>query len=150
MKEFGPLSDSLSEVYYGKDIFIANNQYYIINTVADYYLWFIDRYPQLFKGSPTQYYESYENQYGFGMYSFVIKNYQGKHLPLTFDRSVLVYDEKDANRLSDQNDKYKREKEESWRRWQQDQLRVKKAMSKSPANAPAPKVAPQPNKAGSN
>jgi hypothetical protein len=84
LKEFGPLSDSLSKVYDGKMILIANNQYYIINSLGDYYLWFIDRFPALFKGSVSNYHHYYEIGNEWGMCQFVIWKYKGKHFPVRF------------------------------------------------------------------
>jgi hypothetical protein len=91
LKEFGPYSDSLSNAYNGMDVFVANGRYYVINTLADYYLWFIDRYPSLFKRSATRYYEFYALKYDVGLYDFVRRNYKGKHFPVPFNRSYLGY-----------------------------------------------------------
>lgn len=149
LENYGPLSDSLSKEYHNKKVLIANNQYYIVNTLADYYLWFIDRYPDLFKGSVDDYYDFYEIQNSLGLCDFVGKNYKGKHFPIPFNQDYEEYVQSDSEPTTNNYDK---EKLDAQRRWQQDEVNLKKmTKSRSTSNASTSKSAtPKLKKVGSN
>ncbi|MBA7699277.1 hypothetical protein ES703_107968 [subsurface metagenome] len=66
---YGVLSDSLSEIHDGKTFYEYNNDYYSIETWADYYYWFTKKYWYQFR--EPQLYEFYyltENDYGMASY----------------------------------------------------------------------------------
>ena len=84
VKESGPLRDSISASNSNKSVYISHGQYYIINSLGDYYLWFIDRYPGLFNASNGEYQYYYLNQDNYRMSLFVSQYYTGKHLPVPF------------------------------------------------------------------
>lgn len=96
---YGYYSDSLSKVYEGKTFYVHNYEYYVIESWADYYLWFTKKYSHLFTG-PAEYEYFYLADDDFGMASYIASNkYEGKFYP-----SSIVVDFKDAkierNRLS--------------------------------------------------
>lgn len=76
----GYYSDSLSEVYNGTTFYEYDNEYIPIETWADYYLWYTNKYyynwdmPQIY-----QYYYYAEDDYG--MASFIAQNFTGVFYP---------------------------------------------------------------------
>ena len=81
---YGEKSDSLSTVFGGRTIFEYEDQYYLINCLADYYLWFTSKYSYLFRKDVSLYEELYYDGKGLHMASFVKRNYKGKKLPVNF------------------------------------------------------------------
>ena len=84
MKEPGPKTDSISQAYNVITAYMANGQYYLINNLADYYLWFGSRYPELFDGPFSDYYWYYSIEHDYAMADFIRSYYKGKHYPIPF------------------------------------------------------------------
>ena len=59
IKEYGPLSDSLSKAYNQKDFFIIDDTYFGVNSWADYFRWFTHKYQQHFGREQALLYEFY-------------------------------------------------------------------------------------------
>lgn len=81
---FGKLSDSLSLVYNGKTIFEYQEQYYLVNNLADYYFWFTRKYEFLFREEISIYEELYYAGDSYRLAGYVNKNYKGKKMPVKF------------------------------------------------------------------
>lgn len=81
---YGQFSDSLSNVYNGKTFFHVNGVYYVINSAADYYLWFTNKYPNLFKESVESYRYFYLEKDNYNMLRYIEHNYIGAKKPLKF------------------------------------------------------------------
>ncbi len=78
---YGFYSDSLSEVFDDKTFYEYNNEYYCIESWADYYYWFTQRFSYQF--SDPQLYEYYywvKDDYGMASYIASYK-YLGKYYP---------------------------------------------------------------------
>lgn len=94
-KGYGPLSDSLAQVYPGKEFYELNDSTYVqIESWADYYYWFTQEYYYLFE-VPSLYAYYYFNEDDYGMASYIAGNYQGRYYPTRFlvrfnDRTVPV------------------------------------------------------------
>jgi len=100
---YGYYSDSLSVVYDNKTFYEYNNQYYCIESWADYYFWFTEKYSHLFE-DPGVYGLYYHTNNDLGMASYIASNkYLGEFYPslfqLDFDDNKL-----EKNRLA--NDQY--------------------------------------------
>jgi hypothetical protein len=100
---YGYYSDSLSTVYDNKPFYEYNNQYYCIESWADYYFWFTEKYSHLFE-DPGVYSLYYLTDNDLGMASYIASNkYLGEFYPslfqLDFEDNKL-----EKNRLS--NDQY--------------------------------------------
>ncbi len=78
---YGFYSDSLSKVFDGKTFYEHNNEYYCIDSWADYYYWFTKEYWYQF--NDTQLYEYYYlSEDNYGMASYIASNkYLGKYYP---------------------------------------------------------------------
>lgn len=103
IKGYGYYSDSLSKVFDSKIFYEYNNEYYCIESWADYYYWFIKKYRHMFE-EPQLYEYYYLCNNNFGMASYIASSkYLGKYYPssiqVKFD-NLLVED----NRLN--TDKY--------------------------------------------
>ena len=80
----GVYSDSLSVAYDGKTFFEVDGEYFAINSVADYYLWFVTKYPFLFNSPISAYRHSYIDGDNYQMAYFIGYHYRGKKIPLKF------------------------------------------------------------------
>jgi hypothetical protein len=77
---YGKLSDSISNTMNGIIFYHINNKYYPIQSWADYYYWFTQKYTSLFSCPELyEYYYFTENNYGMVTYIFgehnLYKNY---------------------------------------------------------------------------
>lgn len=81
---YGTLSDSLSLAYDGKTFFEYEGVYYVVNNLADYYLWFTRKYSFLFKEDIAIYEGLYYTGQSYRLAQYVSANYQGKKLPVKF------------------------------------------------------------------
>jgi hypothetical protein len=98
---YGFYSDSLSKVFNGKTFYAMGNDYYIIESWADYYYWFTKKYWYKFK-NPELYEMYYLANNDYGMASYIVSRYfLGKYYP-----SYILLDFHDlkilANRLADE------------------------------------------------
>lgn len=85
----GELSDSLSKLYSGNFFYEFNNEYYAIETWADYYYWFTQKYFYMFE-MPELYSFYYFNKDDFGMASYIASDkYLYKHYPSKFTLSFM-------------------------------------------------------------
>ncbi len=81
---FGPLSDSISQVYGGVVVFEHDRRYFRINCLADYYFWFTKKYRYLFRKDVAIYEQIYFTGDSFGLARFIKENYKGRKLPARF------------------------------------------------------------------
>ena len=81
----GPLTDSLAFAFNGKIFFESEEGYFLINSTADYYYWFTQTYPDLFKKDVAEYQMFYHLSDAWNMTLFVQVNYKKKILPLKFN-----------------------------------------------------------------
>ncbi len=88
MKGFGTLSDTLSSLHSGKIFFECNEKYYVINSLKDYYYWFTQKHPFLFKDSVKHYAYFYVTGDDFGMARFVKENFTGRRLPVKYKFTI--------------------------------------------------------------
>jgi len=77
---YGEYSDSLSKVYDGKSFYIYDNEYYLIESWADYYLWFTKRFWYNFT-NPELYEVYYITDNDYGMASYIASHYNGAYYP---------------------------------------------------------------------
>lgn len=81
IKGYGFYSDSLSEAFDGKTFYEHNNEYYCIESWADYYYWFTQEYRHIFE-DPQLYEYYYWSNDDYGMASYIASNkYLGKYYP---------------------------------------------------------------------
>jgi len=109
IKGYGFYSDSLSEAFDGKTFFEYNNEFYCIESWADYYYWFTKQYNHIFE-DPQLYEYYYLSNDDYGMASYIASNkYLGKYYPssinLNFDNHIS------ENRLSNDSFIARSEKE---------------------------------------
>lgn len=77
---YGELSDSLSKEYNCRMVFAYNEDYYLINSWADYYLWYTKKYHHQFD-SPQLYEYYYLTNDDLEMSRFVAQNFIGYYYP---------------------------------------------------------------------
>lgn len=77
---YGEYSDSLSEVYDGKTFYANGNDYFQIESWADYYYWFTQKYWYKFK-NPELYEYFYLTENDYEMARYIATQYQGKYYP---------------------------------------------------------------------
>ncbi|WP_462281387.1 hypothetical protein [Salinivirga cyanobacteriivorans] len=77
---FGAYSDSLSNVYDGKTFFANGTDYFQIESWADYYYWFTQKYWYKFK-HPELYEYFYLTENDYEMARYVATQYLGKYYP---------------------------------------------------------------------
>ncbi len=70
IKGYGFYSDSLSEIFDGKTFYEHNDEYYCIESWADYYYWFTQKYSCKFS-NPELYEYYYWIEDNFGMTSYI-------------------------------------------------------------------------------
>jgi hypothetical protein len=81
IKGYGYYSDSLSSVFDGKRYYEYNDEYYSIESWADYYYWYTKAYWYNFE-DPDLYEFYYLTKNDYGMASYIAsKKYQGKYYP---------------------------------------------------------------------
>ncbi|OFX20911.1 MAG: hypothetical protein A2041_05495 [Bacteroidetes bacterium GWA2_31_9b] len=81
IKGYGFYSDSLSQANDGKIFYEFNNEYYCIESWADYYYWFTKAYKNMFE-EPQLYEYYYWVNDDYGMASYIASNkYLGKYYP---------------------------------------------------------------------
>lgn len=81
IKGYGSYSDSLSNAFNGKIFYEYNNEYYCIESWADYYYWFTQAYRHQFE-DPQLYEYYYFAKDDYGMASYIASNkYRGKFYP---------------------------------------------------------------------
>lgn len=81
INEYGVYSDSLSKVYDGKTFYEHDSIYYAIESWADYYYWFTQRYWYNFTDQVALYELYYYSKDDYHMIEFIANNYTGKYLP---------------------------------------------------------------------
>ena len=80
IKGSGELSDSLLAIFDVESVYECNEEYYLINSWADYYEWYTTKYwfqfelPELY-----QYYYNIDDEYG--MVNFIANNFKGSYYP---------------------------------------------------------------------
>ncbi len=95
---YGYYSDSLSNVFENKDFYEYNNEYYCIESWADYYYWYTKKYWHLFD-NPAVYEYYYWTKNDLGMASYIASyRYRGEYYPSTI--KLIFKDETIPNRLS--------------------------------------------------
>lgn len=106
VREFGTLSDSLSEAYDGITFYVLNDEYYPIRNLADYYYWFTQKYPELFRFSILEYEYYWLIGDEIGMMRFIssCENYKMEIYPIPYhikqDPSVEAYTFDECNRAT--------------------------------------------------
>lgn len=95
---YGYYSDSLSNVFENKDFYEYNNEYFCIESWADYYYWYTKKYWHLFE-NPAVYEYYYWTKNDLGMASYIASyNYKGEYYPSSIK---LVFKNKEIeNRLA--------------------------------------------------
>jgi hypothetical protein len=73
-------SDSMALLMNAREVYESNGVFYFINSWADYYLWYVAKYPEKFR-NPRQYKQYYESGNNYGMVRFVKKNFKGLKYP---------------------------------------------------------------------
>lgn len=110
IKGYGFYSDSLSNIFDGKPFYVHNNEYYGIESWADYYYWFVKAYKHSFE-DPQLYEYYYWNKDDYGMASYIASNkYLGTHYPSSIQ---IAFNDKsfDDNRLTHEYKTKKSDKE---------------------------------------
>ncbi len=78
---YGTYSDSLSDIFNGKTFYEYNDEYYCIESWADYYYWFTKKYSNQFS-DPQLYAFYYWTKDDLGMTSYIAShNYLGNYYP---------------------------------------------------------------------
>lgn len=77
---YGPKSDSISKANNNKAYYLLNNVYYEINSWADYYNWYVQKYWYQWNSPDLYQYFYYVND-DFGMANYVVMNFIGKRYP---------------------------------------------------------------------
>ncbi len=80
----GKYSDSIASVNNVGLAFVSDDGYYLINSTADYYLWFTRRFEFLFNHDIYEYEFYYALRDSLGMSDFIRRTYNGRKLPLKF------------------------------------------------------------------
>jgi hypothetical protein len=106
---YGTYSDSLSLVFEGKAFYEYNDEYYCIESWADYYFWFTQKYWFEFN-DPGLYEYYYWTKDDFGMTSYIASHkYLGKYYPslikLNFGNTAVEENRLNTNRYIAQNTK---------------------------------------------
>lgn len=98
IKGYGHYSDSLSNIFDDKDFYEFNNEYYCIESWADYYYWYTKKYWHQFD-NPAVYEYYYWTKNDLGMASYIASyNYHGKYYPSSI--KLIFKDVAITNRLS--------------------------------------------------
>jgi hypothetical protein len=84
---YGEFSDSLSKIYQGKTFFAHGDNYYLIETWADYYFWLTKKYSHKFKNP-----ELYEYYYISGNDERMVSYLQGSNYLDNVNFSILRFD----------------------------------------------------------
>ena len=114
LKAFGDHSDSLKSVY-GSEFLFYNQRYYHVNSWADYYLWFTQKYSYMFNLSADLYQFYYNAEDNYAMMDYVFNFYRGDILPSIRvdlgdgERRDIRSFEFDSNRFRRENQNRKRE-----------------------------------------
>jgi len=96
---YGFYSDSLSKLNNGETFYEANGEYYQIESWADYYFWYVNKYWYQFE-NPELYEYYYNIKDDFQMASYIAsRSYKGRYYP---SEIYLVFNDKhvDYNRLN--------------------------------------------------
>lgn len=100
---YGVYSDSLSKAYNGKTFYEYNNEYYCIESWADYYYWFTQAFRYKFE-DPQLYEYYYFSNDDYGMASYIASNkYLGKYYPSNI---LLTFKDKSLKNNRLQTDKF--------------------------------------------
>ncbi len=98
IKNYGPLSDSLSSTY-DVDFLFYDDKYFALNSWADYYYWYSQRFWYLLPFTYSLYEYYYHTKNNFGMVGIVVGNsYLGRYYPSYI--TIEIEDENMLNRLS--------------------------------------------------
>ena len=105
---YGYYSDSLSNVYDGTTFYVYDNEYYAIDSWADYYLWYTKKYSHLFtEPALYEYYYSAKDDYNMASY-IASDNYKGTYYPanimIEFTDDKIEKDVKEAKPESTKKD----------------------------------------------
>ena len=107
---YGPLSDSLSNVMNGITFYHINEKYYPIQSWADYYYWFTQKFPALFQcPAEYEYYYFAEDDFGMATYIFGEKflyNYYPSNIIVRFDDRTF---EAKKSKCSSKTTKFRKE-----------------------------------------
>jgi len=76
----GALSDSLLAVFDVQSVYEYNNEYFLINSWADYYEWYTSKFWFQFE-MPELYHAYYNAGDDFGMANFIVQNFKGRYYP---------------------------------------------------------------------
>jgi hypothetical protein len=94
---YGPYSDSLSQAHEGRTFYEYQDMYFLIETWADYYYWFTQKYWFCFE-MPQLYEFYYLTGNNLGMASYIACNYQGRYFPTRIQIDLGTFGT-DCNRL---------------------------------------------------
>ena len=116
IKAFGEQSDSLKNIY-GMQFLFHNQRYYHVNSWADYYLWFTQKYSYMFNLSAELYKFYYNSGDNFAMMDYVFNYFRGGILPTirvdlgNGDKHDVRNFEFNSNRFRREERAYKRDKD---------------------------------------
>ncbi len=99
---FGEYSDSLSDVYDGKTFFANQNEYYQIESWADYYYWFTQKYWYKFE-QPEIYEYFYLTENDYEMARYIATQYRGKYYPSKIQIELRKSDKYDNRTQASEN-----------------------------------------------
>ncbi len=85
-KVFGPYSEDLAKINSGREYLYANDMYFEVNNVADYYLWYTQYNPEKFNFSVSHYVDFYIKKDVKNMMLFVQEGFVGDELPIAFKK----------------------------------------------------------------
>lgn len=127
---YGFYSDSLSQISKGATFYEANGEYYQIDSWADYYFWYVNKYWYQFT-NPELYEYYYSIKDDFQMASYIAgRSYKGPYYPseiyLVFHGKQVAY-----NRLN-KNSKYIASNERQIRRFNKTMERTRAPIIKHP------------------
>ncbi len=77
-------SDSMAKIMNAKEVYEQDGVFYFINSWADYYAWYVAKYPNKFR-NPALYQQYYESGNNYAMVKFVKKNFKEQQYPAQID-----------------------------------------------------------------
>lgn len=80
IKGYGEFSDSLANAYSVQEVYVHNGQYFLVNSWADYYLWYTTKYWFHFE-MPELYHFHYYNNDNYQMTKYIATNFTGTYFP---------------------------------------------------------------------
>lgn len=135
----GALTDSLLSIFEVRSVYEYNDEYFLINSWADYYLWYTNKYWFHFN-MPELYQYYYNSDDDWGMVNFVANNFKGNYYPskiiVTTEDNKPLFNQWTEKRLIASNkidvDKYAKKLSKQYKRHASNKVSSK---SSNPANA---------------